>query len=146
MVPVDNVAPEKVPDTFNELRDGERIHRATDILAARGTPAVAATSGTILRLSQSKLGGVTLYLLDDPARFVYYYAHLDRYSTLAAKGAHVSQGDVLGYVGSTGNADPHVPHLHFQAMRWDPTRHDYWNGSPVDMRPFFTMIGKEHGG
>lgn len=144
MVPVDGVSPGQVPDTFNETRDGgERMHRATDILVPRGTPVIAAAAGKILRLSSSRLGGITIYLLDDDTRFLYYYAHLDHYANGLATGQHVTQGDLLGYVGFTGNADPSAPHLHFQAMRWDPRRHDYWEGTPVDVRPFLTIAGKE---
>jgi murein DD-endopeptidase MepM/ murein hydrolase activator NlpD len=142
MVPVLGVGPKKVPDTFNASRDGgARTHRATDILAPKGTPVVAATSGKILRVSDNHLGGHTIYMLDDSARFLYYYAHLDRYSDLPAPGVHVQQGDVLGYVGMTGNAP--VPHLHFQAMRWDATRRDYWNCVAVDVLHYFTLIGQE---
>jgi murein DD-endopeptidase MepM/ murein hydrolase activator NlpD len=139
MVPVHGIGPSKVRDTFNEPRDGGRLHRATDILAPSGTPVVAAADGTILRMSQNALGGVTIYILDTQARFLYYYAHLERYSDLVSPGVRVQQGDILGYVGKTGNAT--VPHLHFQAMRWDPNRRDYWNGAPVDVRPYFTLTG-----
>lgn len=141
MVPVAGVPPGHVPDSFNQPRNGGRLHRATDILAPMGTPVVAAEAGTILRLSQNHLGGNTIYMVDDDGRFVYYYAHLERYSVHAATGAHVWQGTVIGYVGMTGNAP--VPHLHFQAMRRDPARQDYWNGAPVDVRPYFTLEGKE---
>jgi murein DD-endopeptidase MepM/ murein hydrolase activator NlpD len=144
MVPVAGVAPDRVRDTFNEARDnGGRIHRATDILASRGTPVVAVSSGTVLRMSQNTRGGITLYMLDTRKRFLFYYAHLDRYSDYVSPNARVAQGTILGYVGSSGNADPGAPHLHFQAMRWDPERRDYWNGAPVDVRPFFQLIGQE---
>jgi murein DD-endopeptidase MepM/ murein hydrolase activator NlpD len=146
MVPVEGVAPDRVPDTFNATRDGgDRLHRATDILAPIGTPVVAAAGGKVLRLSQSRLGGITIYMLDDYERFLYYYAHLDHYAEHLSAGRHVKQGDLLGYVGTTGNADRREPHLHFQVMRWDPDRHDYWNGAPVDVRSFFTRVGKERG-
>lgn len=141
MVPVQGVPPTKVPDSFNETRDdGARMHRATDILAPKGTPVLAASAGKILRMSTNRLGGITIYMLDDSARFLYYYAHLEGYSDLPTPGGHVQQGDVLGYVGMTGNAP--VTHLHFQAMRWDPKRRDYWNCDPVDVRPYFTLTGK----
>lgn len=145
MVPVERVSPERVPDTFNEPRDnGGRLHRATDILAPEGTKIVAAASGILLRLSTNARGGVTIYEVDDDRRFLYYYAHLERYADHLTKGAHVSQGALLGYVGATGNADAEHPHLHFQAMRWEPSRRDYWNAAPVDVRPFFTLTGEEH--
>lgn len=143
MVPVVGVAPGAIPDSFNEPRDGGRIHRATDILAPMGTPVVAAESGNIIRLSQNSLGGTTIYMTDDGGRFIYYYAHLKGYADGLAERAHVSQGDLIGYVGMTGNAP--VPHLHFQAMRRDLARHDYWNSVPVDVRPFFTLIGRARG-
>lgn len=139
MVPVIGVAPDHIPDSFNEARDGGRTHRATDILAPEGTPIVAAAPGTILRLSQNALGGITIYETDDSGHWIYYYAHMERYVDGLAAGAHVSQGDILGYVGMTGNAP--VPHLHFQAMRRE-ARRDYWNGTAVDVRPFFTLIGR----
>jgi murein DD-endopeptidase MepM/ murein hydrolase activator NlpD len=144
MVPVLGVAPDQVRDTFNEARDrGGRIHRATDIMASRGTPVVAVSPGTVLRMSQNVLGGVTIYVLDARKRFVYYYAHLDHYSDFVSPNVFVAQGTILGYVGSSGNADPGAPHLHFQAIRWEPGRRDYWNGAPVDVRPFFQLIGQE---
>jgi len=85
------------------------------------------------------LGCNTIYMTDDGGRFIYYYAHLLRYADGLAAGAHVSQGDVIAYVGMTGNAP--VPHLHFQVMRRE-ARRDYWNGTAVDVRPFFTLIGR----
>lgn len=143
MVPVVGVVPGKIPDSFNEARDDGRIHRASDILAPMGTPVVAAESGSIMRLSQNRLGGTTIYMTDDDGRFIYYYAHLQGYADGLAERAHVSQGDLLGYVGMTGNAP--VPHLHFQAMRRDVARRDYWNSTPVDVRPFFTLTGRMRG-
>jgi len=144
MVPVVGVAPSGIPDSFNEARDGGRIHRASDIMAPMGTPVVAAEAGNIVRLSQNPLGGTTIYMTDDDGRFIYYYAHLQRYANGLAERAHVSRGDLVGYVGMTGNAP--VPHLHFQAMRRDTGRRDYWNSVPVDVRPFFTLIGRENHG
>jgi len=141
MVPVVGVEPEKVPDTFKQARGGNRTHRATDILATLGTPVVAVAPGKLLRLSNNALGGITIYMLDANGRFLYYYAHLDRYADRLKAGITVRQGDLLGYVGKTGNAP--VPHLHFQAMRWDPKRRDYWNGDPVDIRPYFRLSGQE---
>lgn len=142
MVPVDGVQPKDLPDTFNEAREGGRTHRATDILAPRGTPVVAAISGEVARMSQNTLGGVTIYLTDDEKKYVYYYAHLDHYSDALTQGLKVSAGDVIGYVGTSGNAPPDTPHLHFQAMRINPGQHDWWNGTPVDVRLFMTRTGK----
>lgn len=145
MVPVEGVAPDKVPDSFHQARDGgARMHRAVDILAPRGTPVVAATDGRIMRLSSNALGGITVYAVDADRRFVYYYAHLDRYREGLAEGQAVSQGQVIGYVGTTGNAPKDVPHLHFQVMRM---RSDgrWWDGEPVDPRPYLARAGSAGG-
>ena len=140
MVPVEGVGPSGVEDTFNEPRSDGRTHRASDILVPMGTRVVAAESGTIMRLSRNALGGITIYMLDDSGRFIFYYAHLERYADGIAPQEHVMQGDLLGYVGMTGNAP--VPHLHFQAMRRDPGRRDYWNSPALDVRSFFTLSGR----
>ena len=143
MVPVVGVAPTALRDSYNDARSGGRTHRALDIPAPRGTPVIAAAEGTILSMRQNTLGGTTLYLLDSQRRFVYYYAHLERYHDRMSQGVTVRQGDVLGYVGTSGNAPRNFPHLHFQAMRVDPSRRDWWNGSPVDIRPYFRIAGRE---
>ncbi len=140
MVPVEGVAPSQVPDSFNEGRSDGRTHRASDILVPMGTRVVAAESGTIMRLSQNALGGTTIYMTDDSGRFIFYYAHLEKYADGLAAQEHVMQGDLLGYVGMSGNAP--VPHLHFQAMRRDAGRRDYWNSPAVDVRTFFTLTGR----
>lgn len=142
MVPVDGVSPRELRDSFNDARDGGRTHRATDILAPRGTPVVAATDGEIMRLRQNAAGGITAYLSDDDKRYVYYYAHLDHYSDKITEGLRVRQGFVIGYVGTSGNAPPDTPHLHFQVMRTASNQRDWWNGTPVDVRMFMTMKGK----
>ena len=143
MVPVVGVAPTALRDSYNAARSGGRTHRALDIPARRGTPVLAAAEGTILSMRQNTLGGTTLYLLDSQRRFVYYYAHLERYHDRMSQGVEVRQGDVLGYVGTSGNAPRNFPHLHFQALRVDPSRRDWWNGSPVDIRPYFRTAGRE---
>jgi murein DD-endopeptidase MepM/ murein hydrolase activator NlpD len=144
MVPVDGVAPSGVSDSFNDRRSGGRTHRASDILVPMGTPVVAAESGTIMRLSHNALGGTTIYMTDDTGRFIFYYAHLEKYADGLVAKEHVVQGDLLGYVGMTGNAP--VPHLHFQAMRRDPSRRDYWNSPAIDVRTYFTLTGKVRDG
>lgn len=143
MVPVAGVAPSALRDSFNSARSGGRTHRALDIPARRGTPALAAVDGTILSMRQSTLGGTTLYLMDAGQRYVYYYAHLDRYHDRVTEGVAVRQGDVLGYVGTSGNAPRNFPHLHLQVLRVDPARHDWWNGQPVDIRPHFQLAGRQ---
>lgn len=142
MVPVEGVRPEQIRDTFYEARDGQRTHLAIDIMAPRGTPVLAASAGRIIRMSQNALGGITVYTLDESGKFVFYYAHLERYSDPATVGLQVRAGDVLGYVGTSGNAPPETPHLHFQAMRVTSANKPWWSGPPVDVRPFFRIEGK----
>ncbi|MBA2707538.1 MAG: peptidoglycan DD-metalloendopeptidase family protein [Gemmatimonadaceae bacterium] len=141
MVPVDGLSPSDLRDSFDQSRSGGRTHRAIDILAPRGTPIVAAISGHVLRLRQNAAGGITVYLIDDSRRYVYYYAHLDHYADAITEGLAVRQGFVIGYVGTSGNAPPDTPHLHFQAMRIANGQRDWWNGTPVDVRPFMTKRG-----
>ena len=141
MVPVDGVTPDRVPDTFWQARDGgARAHQAVDILAKRGTPVLAADSGTVVRLARNALGGITIYATDPERRFVFYYAHLDAYAAGLHEGQAVAQGEVIGYVGTTGNAPKNTPHLHFQVMRYVDAR-TWWNGPPLDPRPFLTQPG-----
>ena len=142
MVPVDGVSAGQLTDSFHAPRGDGRIHGATDILAPRETPVVAAISGKVMRLRQNAAGGITAYLTDDEGRYVYYYAHLSHYSDTITEGLAVPQGFVIGYVGTSGNAPPDTPHLHFQAMRVAPEKHDWWNGTPVDVRPFMRLTGK----
>ena len=142
MVPVDGIEPRSLRDTFSEPRDGGRTHRATDILAPRGTPVLAAISGEVVRLSQNAAGGITAWLVDDARHYVYYYAHLDHYSDQLTQGLKVPEGFVIGYVGTSGNAPPDTPHLHFQAMRLREGQRDWWNGIPVDVRQFMIRTGK----
>lgn len=143
MVPVAGVAPSTLRDSFNAARSGGRTHRALDIPARRGTPVVAVLDGTIFSLRQNTLGGTTLYLADSQRKFVYYYAHLDRYHDRISEGVQVRQGDIIGYVGTSGNAPPDFPHLHFQALRVDSGKRDWWNGPPVDIRPYFRIAGRD---
>lgn len=142
MVPVEGVSPRELRDSFNDARDGGRTHRATDILAPRGTPVVATIDGEVLRLRQNSAGGITAYLVDSERRYLYYYAHLDHYSDRITEGLKVEQGFLIGYVGTSGNAPPDTPHLHFQVMRLSPGQRDWWNGTPVDVRPFITRPAK----
>lgn len=142
MVPVDGVSPRELRDSFNDARGSGRTHRATDILGSRGTSVVAAIDGEVLQLRQNAAGGITAYLVDDDRRYVYYYAHLDRYSDRITEGLKVEQGFVIGYVGTSGNAPPDTPHLHFQVMRLKDGQRDWWNGTPVDVRAFMTRTGK----
>jgi len=138
LVPVAGADMSKVGDSFDEPRDGGRTHRAIDILAPRGTPILSADDGKILRMSNSSLGGITMYTVDPEARLVYYYAHMDHYNDAMSPGREIVKGDTLGFVGTTGNAPKDTPHLHFQVMRW-PADGKYWDGDPID--PFEALGG-----
>ena len=140
MVPVQGVRAEKIPDTFGDARGSARRHNALDIMAPRGTPVLAADDGRVLKMHRNSLGGITIYALDPESRFVYYYAHLDRYREGLVEGAPLAKGEVIGYVGTTGNAPPNMPHLHFQVMRLTTERR-YWDGVPVNPKPFFVLDG-----
>ncbi|MGK2961714.1 MAG: M23 family metallopeptidase [Gemmatimonadaceae bacterium] len=142
MVPVDGVAPRDLRDSFNAPRGGGRIHGAIDILAPRGTAVIAAIDGYVMRLAQNSAGGITAYLMDDSRSYVYYYAHLNHYSDRVTEGLKVKQGFVIGYVGTSGNAPPDTPHLHFQVMRATDGQRDWWNGTPVDVRTFMAKPGR----
>lgn len=139
MVPVEGVTPERMSDTYSAKRTAG-THRAIDILAPRGTPVLSADAGRVFRLRSNPNGGITVYAIDREERFIYYYAHLDRYREGLAEGMSLEPGDVIGYVGTTGNAPPNVPHLHFQIMLY---RHDrYWDGEPINPYAFLTRSGK----
>jgi murein DD-endopeptidase MepM/ murein hydrolase activator NlpD len=125
----------RLDDSFDALRDGGvRRHNAIDIMAPRGTPVVAASDGRILRLQKNPKGGLTLYATDLEGAFVYYYAHFDRYHPKIYSGKPLMRGDTLGFVGTTGNAPPNLPHLHFQVMRMPPDG-KYVNGTPINPYP-----------
>ncbi len=140
MVPVDGVAIDRVQNTYDAQRDsGARRHSAIDILAPRGTAVLAVDDGSILRIGFNALGGLTIYQIDPEKRFVYYYAHLDRYASTIRDGSTVSRGDVIGFVGATGNAAPNTPHLHFQVLLF---RDRYWEGESVNPFGIFEAAGK----
>lgn len=133
-IPVAGVRPEQLRDTFNEARSEGREHNALDIMASCGTPTVAATAGKIIKLFQSERGGITIYQLGDDNRTVYYYAHLARYADGLREGHLAQQGEVIGYVGDTGNAAPAGCHLHFAIwIVTDPKR--YWDGENINPYP-----------
>lgn len=144
MVPVAGKKVEQLEDTFDEGRSSGRVHRALDILAARGTPVLAADSGRILRVKFNTLGGNTIYATDPLGRVVYYYAHLDAYRSGLTEGMAVARGDTLGFVGTTGNAPKDTPHLHFQVMRMPPDG-KYWDGEPINPYPLFLLMHQTAG-
>jgi murein DD-endopeptidase MepM/ murein hydrolase activator NlpD len=142
MVPVAGVAPADVHDSFDAPRDGgARRHHAVDIFAPVGTPVLSADDGVVLALKRNRLGGLVIYATDPGGRFVYYYAHLSRYQPDLVRGRRLGRGDVIGYVGTTGNADPRSPHLHFQVMV-HPGDERWWTGTPVDPLPYFASAGR----
>lgn len=140
LLPVAGIRPDQLSDSFEEGRDGERKHHAIDILAPRGTPVLAADNGRVLRVSWNNLGGNTVYATDEDSRIVYYYAHLDRYREGIEAGMHLTKGDTIGFVGTTGNAPKDIPHLHFQIMRM-PHDGKYWYGEPIDPYPLLREEG-----
>ena len=135
IIPVEGINVDHLKSGFNESRGGGfRVHHALDILAPRGTPVRAAVSGTIRKLFASGAGGITIYEFDRDEKRCYYYAHLDRYSNFLHEGQVVAQGDVIGYVGTTGNAPANTPHLHFAISILPPTK-EWWKGEPIDPYP-----------
>jgi hypothetical protein len=142
VIPVRGFQAGSLVSTFHEGRNGRR-HEAIDIIAPHGTEVLAVDAGKVVKLFNSAAGGITLYQFDASEEFVYYYAHLERYAERLAEGMDVQQGQLLGYVGTSGNAPPNFPHLHFQALRLDRSRRDWWNGPAVDVRPYFSLTGRE---
>lgn len=137
IIPVAGVRPDQLRDTFSDSRSEGRTHDAIDIQAAQGTPVLAAVDGEILKLFQSDLGGTTIYQLSADKKLVLYYAHLHGYADGLFEGKFVPQGEVIGYVGDTGNAGPGNYHLHFSiAVVADPKR--YWEG--VNINPYPLLV------
>jgi peptidoglycan LD-endopeptidase LytH len=139
VIPVAGVAAKDLVDSFDDKRGGTRTHNALDIMAARNTPVVSAVSGTILKLHNSTAGGLTIYASDPSSKFVLMYGHLDSYRPGLKEGDRVTRGQIIGFVGSTGNANPLAPHLHFQVTRNDNLK-EWWKGTPVN--PFLVFRPK----
>jgi murein DD-endopeptidase MepM/ murein hydrolase activator NlpD len=131
--PVRGGDPAQLRDTYDERR-GVRRHHALDIMAPRGTPVVAVADGTVAKLFRNPLGGITLYQFDANLDYVYYYAHLDKYAAGIHEGMALRRGEVLGYVGSTGNAPEHAPHLHFAMFALGDDKR-WWKGAAVNPYP-----------
>jgi murein DD-endopeptidase MepM/ murein hydrolase activator NlpD len=134
LVPVQGVKTAALSDTFEQPRGKQRHHEALDIMAAKGTPVLAVADGKVEKLFQSKPGGTTLYQFDPNGRYAYYYAHLDRYADGIKEGMELKRGQLLGYVGVTGNSDPNAPHLHFAMFELTPEK-QWWKGTPVNPFP-----------
>lgn len=140
MVPVQGVRQKQLRDTYSARRSGGRAHLALDVMARRGTWVLAADDGVVRRVSTNALGGRTVYLVDHAGRFVHYYAHLDRWAPGLKAGQRVRRGDLLGTVGTTGNAPKNAPHLHYQLLRYRNTRM-WWTGDPVNPIPYLRKKG-----
>lgn len=135
VIPVQGVRPDQLVDTYTQSRaGGARVHNAIDIMAPRGTPVLAATAGTVEKLFLSKLGGTTIYVRSPDRRTIYYYAHLDSYAPGLAEKQAVRAGQVIGAVGSTGDASPDAPHLHF-AVNVALPEEGWWQGQPINPYP-----------
>lgn len=142
VIPVAGITPSQLVDTFSQARaGGARIHDAIDIPAPRGTPVLAAAAGTVEKLFLSKDGGQTVYVRSADRRLLYYYAHLDAYAAALAEGQAVLPGAVLGTVGTTGNADPATPHLHFAIWQIDPGGPWYSPGPAIN--PYPSLVGSQ---
>jgi len=134
VLPVAGVTPSQLVDTYTQARGEGRVHDAIDIMAPAGTPVLAAVDGPVAKLFTSERGGITVYQFDDAGRRVYYYAHLQGYAAGLAEGQRLRQGQVIGYVGSSGNASPEAPHLHFTVGDLGPDKQ--WSKStPVNPYP-----------
>lgn len=133
--PIQGLRRQDLQDTFSQHREnGLRTHEATDILAPRNTPVLAVDDGRVAKLFTSVRGGLTVYHFDPTETYCYYYAHLDRYAPGLKQGDRLRRGQLIGYVGVTGNADPASPHLHFALFRLGPEK-QWWRGTPLDPYP-----------
>lgn len=138
-VPVEGVRREQLRDTYNQSRSEGRTHHAIDIHAPRGTPVIAVANGTIRKLHNGARGGRAIYLMDDDGTTRYYYAHLDAYAQGLYEGQRVERGEIIGYVGDTGNAQPGDYHLHFSVAVLDsPSR--WWEGE--NLNPYDLLHGR----
>jgi murein DD-endopeptidase MepM/ murein hydrolase activator NlpD len=130
-LPVHGIKRDDLRDTFNETRGSSRRHEALDVLAPRNTPVLAVEDGTIAKLFLSDAGGITIYQFDPTDAYCYYYAHLERYAEGLQEGAPIKRGQVIGYVGTTGNAPRNTPHLHFAIFKLTGEK-TWWQGTAID--------------
>jgi murein DD-endopeptidase MepM/ murein hydrolase activator NlpD len=142
MVPVHGVSRRQLRDTYSAPRSGGRAHLALDVMAKKGTRVLAVDDGVVLRIGENELGGRIIYLSDPERRFVYYYAHLDKWAYGLKEGQRVSRGQLIGSVGTTGNAPKDAPHLHFQLLRMGSGR-QWWSGEPLNPIPYLRKKGRE---
>ncbi|MFL5539585.1 MAG: M23 family metallopeptidase [Longimicrobiaceae bacterium] len=139
VIPVAGVRRAELRDSFHAPRSGGRQHLGIDIMAPEGTPVLAAAGGVIVKRDSSGLGGISLYERGMDGTTLYFYAHLSRYAPAIDEGDLVRQGDVIAYVGHTGNASASAPHLHFGVYTvTDPNR--WWHGR--DLNPYLLLTAK----
>lgn len=134
MVPVQGIVASALSNTFEDARGTDRVHDAIDIMAPQGTPVVAVADGHVEKLFDSKQGGLTIYQFEPTGQYAYYYAHLDRYASGVVEGKPLRQGEVIGYVGSTGNANVDAPHLHFAVFVLGPEK-QWSKGTAINPYP-----------
>lgn len=137
LLPVQGIAPSQLQDTFTDARSEGRVHDAIDIMAAEGTPVLAVADGHVEKLFDSDKGGLTMYQFDPDGVHCYYYAHLQRYADGLVEKKQIKRGEVIGYVGSTGNANPQAPHLHFEVHVLGPEK-QWWKGDSINPYPLLT--------
>lgn len=143
LLPVAGVKTSQLLDTYTQARSGGRLHDAIDIMAPRGTPVLAVADGRVVKLFDSKQGGLTVYQFDTSEAVAYYYAHLDSYAAGVVEGKQLKRGELVGYVGSTGNASPDGPHLHFAIFMLGPEK-NWWQGTAIN--PYPLLGGRPHAG
>ena len=134
VMPVLGANPKKIQDTYRATRFGGRVHEATDILAPRDTPVIAIDNGVIRKLFTSVRGGLTIYQFDPSEMYCFYYAHLGHYAAGLRENMPVHSGEVIGYVGTTGDAPPDTPHLHLEITRLG-TDKKWWEGTEINPYP-----------
>lgn len=138
LIPVHGKTRADLVDTFTDARSQGRLHDAIDIMAPAGTPVLAVSDGQVEKLFTSERGGLTLYQFEPSGQYAYYYAHLERYAPGLAEKQSIKRGQVIGYVGSTGNASPSAPHLHFAIFVLGPERH-WWEGTAINPYPLLSV-------
>jgi murein DD-endopeptidase MepM/ murein hydrolase activator NlpD len=138
LIPVEGIKLSQLADNFDQPRGKERHHEALDIMAPKGTKVIAVADGKVVKLFNSKPGGLTVYQFDPTEKYSYYYAHLDRYADGVKEGSVLKRGDLVGYVGVTGNSNKDGPHLHFAVFELTPKK-EWWKGTPINP---FPMMGE----
>ncbi len=134
LLPVQGILTSQLRDTFTDARSEGRVHDAIDIMADAGTPVLAVADGMVEKLFDSERGGLTIYQFEPSGRWCYYYAHLQRYADGLAEKQVIKRGEVIGYVGSTGNASAEAPHLHFEVHVLGPEK-QWWKGESINPYP-----------